>query len=667
MSISKEELLLEEQKLDDTIKEVDALLKELGGDVALKHDELREFQRLRWEMEQELDKGERWAFLKENDLKINVLEKNARQVNRLIKVRNNPYFGSIVFNDEDIYVGITSVKKDMDYSVYDWRAPICSMFYDYGIGKAQYESPAGIESGYISRKRQYKIENAKLRHVFDTNINIDDDVLQTVLAENSSDKMKNIVNTIQAEQNQVIRNSTTKNIVVQGIAGSGKTSVALHRIAFLLYKIEYLTSNNILIFSPNNIFTEYISDVLPDLGEDNTMQTTFHDFASSFISEYYRVESYSSFVERFYQGVRQDNDLIRFKLSDGFILAIQEYVDYLEKHARFIDNFSYQEREVAMDDLNQLLYERYSNKPLFERVELIAEKINNTLFKGRPKELLSIRKRLYEIANFKKDYRAIYRDFFDTAIFQKYYPYMYRKKENVKNIAKKVINYEDATPFIYLKCLLEGYPYQVAMRHVVIDEAQDYTYLQYMILQKIFKNASFTILGDVNQTVNPFYKYATLEKLLEIFTDSSMYVELTKTYRSSPEIIEYANKILGLSHVSAIRHNLNLPVLKRNIMEIDQISEDIKYLKSKYKSVAIITKSIERAKDLTNSLKEEFPSIVLIDIHTQKFSRNLVIAPAYSVKGLEFDAVIIINDFEGDDNLNYVVVTRSEQELIAYE
>ena len=244
---------------------------------------------------------------------------------------------------------------------------------------------------------------------------------------------------------------------------------------------------------------------------------------------------------------------------------------------------------------------------------------------------------------------------------------MYRKKENVKNIAKKVINYEDATPFIYLKCLLEGYTYQVAMRQVVIDEAQDYTYLQYMILQKIFKNASFTILGDVNQTVNPFYKYATLEKLLEIFTDSSMYVELTKTYRSSPEIIEYANKILGLSHVSAIRHNLNLPVLKRNIMEIDQISEDIKYLKSKYKSVAIITKSIERAKDLTNSLKEEFPSIVLIDIHTQKFSRNLVIAPAYSVKGLEFDAVIIINDFEGDANLYYVAVTRSQHELIVYE
>ena len=178
------------------------------------------------------------GILKENDLKINVLEKNARQVNRLIKVRNNPYFGSIVFNDEDIYIGITSVKKDMDYSVYDWRAPICSMFYDYGIGKAQYESPAGIESGYISRKRQYKIENAKLRHVFDTNINIDDDVLQTVLAENSSDKMKNIVNTIQAEQNQVIRNSTTKNIVVQGIAGSGKTSVALHRIAFCSIKLN---------------------------------------------------------------------------------------------------------------------------------------------------------------------------------------------------------------------------------------------------------------------------------------------------------------------------------------------------------------------------------------------------------------------------------------------
>lgn len=183
-------------------------------------------------------------------------------------------------------MGITSVKKDLDYLVCDWRAPISSLFYDYQSGKCKYESPDGMEEGILERKRQYRIENAKLQGVFETNMNIDDDMLQDVLAQNSSDKMKNIVNTTQAEQNQVIRDNSKSNIIVQGIAGSGKTSVALHRIAFLLYKLPYLTSGNVLIFSPNNVFTEYISNVLPDLGEDNTMQTTFHEFASTFISNY---------------------------------------------------------------------------------------------------------------------------------------------------------------------------------------------------------------------------------------------------------------------------------------------------------------------------------------------------------------------------------------------
>ncbi|MDE5630757.1 MAG: hypothetical protein K2I70_04070, partial [Bacilli bacterium] len=418
MNLSKEDYLLEKQKLDETVREVNRQLDEIGVKVTDESESLKEFQRLRWEIDQEMDKGERYSFVQENDLRISILNEQTLKARRLYKVKDNPYFGSIVFNDEHLYIGITSIKRDMDYLVMDWRAPISSLFYDYELGEASYTSPGGSESGVITRKRQYRIEKGKLKHVFDTNINIDDEILQEVLAESSNEKMKNIVNTIQAEQNAIIRDDKTKTIIVQGIAGSGKTSVALHRIAFLLYKMEYLTSTNVLIFSPNDVFTEYISNVLPDLGEENTLQTTYHSFAASFISEYYRVESYSSFVERYYKGIRQDNDLIKYKLSDAIIPAIEAFAKYYTKAARFISDLEYKETVIPLMELNEYLFERYDKMPLFERVELIAEKINNRYFKGAKKDYISIMSRLYKIANFKKDYVSIYKNFFDSLIFQ---------------------------------------------------------------------------------------------------------------------------------------------------------------------------------------------------------------------------------------------------------
>ena len=667
MNLSKEDYLLEKQKLDDTVKEVNRQLDEIGVKVTDESESLKEFQRLRWEIDQELDKGERYSFVQENDLRINILNEQTLKARRLYKVKDNPYFGSIIFNDENLYIGITSIKRDMDYLVMDWRAPISSLFYDYELGEASYTSPGGTESGVITRKRQYRIENGELKHVFDTNINIDDEILQEVLAESSNEKMKNIVNTIQAEQNAIIRDDKTKTIIVQGIAGSGKTSVALHRIAFLLYKIEYLTSTNVLIFSPNDVFTEYISNVLPDLGEENTLQTTYHSFAASFISEYYRVEPYSSFVERYYKGIRQDNDLIKYKLSDDIIPALEAFTKYYTKAARFTSDLEYKETVIPIMELNEYLFERYDKMPLFERVELIAEKINNRYFKGTKKDYISILSRLYKIANFKKDYISIYKNFFDSLIFQDSYKGNYRKHENMRNLSKKVINYEDATPFIYMRCLLEGFPYKVYVRHVVIDEAQDYTYLQYKILRKIFKKAEFTILGDTNQTVNPYYHYENLNVLQNIFTEDSKYLELNKTYRSSPEIIEYANSVLGLNHVSAIRKNINIPVIKRDIHDLQHIGRDIKYLKDKYKSVAVITKSIEEAKLIAAELKKKYPKTSVIDIDTEKYNRELVVAPAYGVKGLEFDSAIIVNNFSSDTYLYYVAVTRSQHELIVYE
>ena len=376
MSISEKDMRLEEIKLEEVKKIIDEELQSAGGDLFQEEKDLKEFQKLMWESQQEMDEEELAQFLYENEGKVDRLETKLKKLRKLVKVKDKPYFASIVFNDEPIYIGITSVKKGLDYHVVDWRAPMASMFYDYDeLGEASYKAPGGVETGIISQKRQYLIEEGKIKDVFESGMNIQDDMLQNVLAQSKSDKMRNIVNTIQQEQNEVIRNERSKNIVVQGIAGSGKTSVALHRIAFLLYRFEVLTSQNVLIFSPNGVFSEYISNVLPDLGEENTLQTTYHEFASSFIDEYYRVEPYSSFVERYYKGVKQDNDLIRFKLSDKMATVIEEFVKYYEKASKFTDDIEYKEKVILREELNELLHERYSNKPLFERVELIATEI----------------------------------------------------------------------------------------------------------------------------------------------------------------------------------------------------------------------------------------------------------------------------------------------------
>ena len=249
MGISKSDLILENKKLESTIDIIRKEISNLSADLFDKETKLREFQTMMWDNRAELDAAEMKTLRTSNDLEVFFLEQKAKKFKKLYQIQNKPYFGRIDFEStegkNEVYIGITNVEKDLNYYVYDWRSPICSMFYDFGVEDAYYIAPEGRIDGKVTLKRQYQIKDAKLDNVFDTTINIDDDVLQNVLKENSSDQMKNIVNTIQKEQNEVTRDDKTNNLIVQGIAGSGKTSVALHRIAYLLYKIEYLNSNNV--------------------------------------------------------------------------------------------------------------------------------------------------------------------------------------------------------------------------------------------------------------------------------------------------------------------------------------------------------------------------------------------------------------------------------------
>ena len=327
MEITQEEISKEKKILSKTHNLVQKRINELSNTINIELEDIKEFKKLSWKDINPYENADVARIREISSTMESFTDKKIDYFKKLKSIENKPYFASIVFKDEEektiynIYMSLTYLKDNNGNNIlYDWRSPICSLFYDYEVGPASYTAPGGEIKGELKRKRQYKIENNILKGVFDNSLNIDDEFLQSVLAEESSDHMKNVVNTIQQEQNQVIRNLDDNNLIVNGIAGSGKTTVALHRIAFLLYRLKNITSNNILIFSPNNIFTDYIEDVLPSLGEKNTKQTTFDDYLSYQLEEFNEIESYTDFVSRYYKREEENIELVKYKQSDEISL-----------------------------------------------------------------------------------------------------------------------------------------------------------------------------------------------------------------------------------------------------------------------------------------------------------------------------------------------------------
>ncbi len=678
MNLSEKEISEEKEYLNYNLRIIRDKISELGQVLYDRQEKVMEFKKFIWDSRADMDPTEMKTMINASDLEITMMSYKSDYLQKLYRIQNNPYFGSITFKtDQDenkIYIGITHVEDEEKekYLVYDWRAPICSMFYDYELGKAEYQAPEGIIKGEITNKRQFTIKDGKLVRVFDNNINIDDELLQQVLTEEANDKMKNIVNTIQQEQNAIIRNIKDKNLIVQGIAGSGKTSVALHRIAFLLYKIKNLNSDNVLIFSPNQIFTEYISNVLPELGESNTLQTTFNSFLETNLEEYDKVESFTSFVERYYKYQERNKELVKYKQSDKIINDLDNYIKRLIKELHFTEDLISRDYEIPKEELNYLLKDRYSKLLIFEIIDKIADKICDDYFKGKKGNKKKILSQLNNSLSTKLNYKEIVKNFFKSTEFINSYEGTIRDNEVKEAFETKNIRYEDACIFVYIKGLLEGFSYRGLIQEVVIDEAQDYNKLQYKLIRTIFKKSNFTILGDINQTINPYYKYNSLEELKDIF-DESCYLELNKTYRSSPEIIEHTNKILGLTHVSAIRRDNNRPVIFReeNNNLKNSLLNDIRKAKRENFTVAVITKTDEEAEKIYEAIKEEEPKINLIISSTKEFNKKMIIIPSYMAKGLEFDETIVYtakdNKYtEEEKYLYYVACTRAQHQLIIY-
>lgn len=678
MNIESEQLKQEEEYLKNTLSVIKELIENDNNSIKDRMTEIQEVKKYLWENNAMLDDAEIASGMYNVNCDVSYTNENIKKLMKLKKSLENPYFGRVDFEcdgySEPIYIGINGIEKDFNFYVFDWRTPIASLFYNYGTGPASYEAPDGTISGDVTLKRQYKISNEKIERCFDSDLNIDDEYLQEILANASSEKMTNIVNTIQKEQNEIIRNVIDKYLIVQGIAGSGKTSVALHRIAYLLYKEKNLTSNNVLIFSPNDVFSQYISDVLPELGEDNVLQTTFSDFASAYIRDFKEIESFTQFIERYYKNNNisdEEYKITKYKMSNEFKNLIDNYINNYKKNISFTKPIIIDNKVIEITDLNRLLKTTFERVPLSERIERISEYIcdhNNISYKKYGKTIIE---KIKNIINLDLDVKKMYKDIISSEQFKD----AAGLKENADFKVIKQLKYDDLLPLMYIYFEMNGYPKNNSIRHVIIDEAQDYSLLQFYMLKKIFYTASFTVLGDIHQTINPYYIYNNLNEVNSIFEDKGKYIELNKTYRSSQEIIEFTNQILGLNNTCSVRKNNTIPVTMRSVPKeqaVDQIMKDIEIMREKgIKRIAIITKNNSETIELYDKLKNQLDDISIIQQDSNVGIGNMVILPSYISKGLEFDGVISYTDEndeyeEKDKYLFYVVCTRAQHSLTVY-
>ncbi|WP_238948235.1 RNA polymerase recycling motor HelD [Clostridium sp. YIM B02569] len=644
------------------------------------------------------------------------------------RVLLSPYFARMDFIEkgeeraEKCYIGISNLINDnFDFLIYDWRAPISSMFYDYEIGQAEFKCPEGIVEGELTLKRQYKINNGEIEYMFDSNLKIDDEVLQDILSKSTDTKMKGIVTTIQREQNKVIRNEEYRNLIVQGPAGSGKTSVALHRIAYLLYKHrDKITPKNIVIFSPNDIFNEYISDVLPELGEDNMCQTTFKEYMHKALGGGLNKENYSEMMEYILASKKESDYQIRinnikFKSSMGYIDILKSYVTFMEKEDTNFKNIKFRgDLIISSQDLDELFFKDYINLPRKRRLQKIRERI---LFLLKPYEEQRIEEVAGELkdsdsyldkaeiiehstAMVKNELKEIYHEInrmtkFDLmGIYKKLFENLefFLKDSNIEFNEKKIseirrytlekikvhrLNYEDQIALLYLKGAMGDLPKTSEIKYVIIDEAQDYSPLQYEIFYQLFNHANMTILGDLNQSINPFMNVGDYKNISHIFAeDNTCIINLTKSYRSTMEITKFSRRLLdkGLE-AQCVERSGEEPLLlgfsnEKAIKE--RLLEDIKiYNEKNYKSIGIITKTAKEANEVYNFLKDKtnVRSIIKDD---DEYVSGILVIPAYLAKGLEFDVVIIYN--AGDENysceeerlLLYTACTRALHVLRVY-
>lgn len=562
---------------------------------------------------------------------------SGKQLIRLEKQKKNPYFTRVDFvydgeqTAEKIYIGSFSFStKEERLLIYDWRAPIASIFYDYDLGKAHFQTPAGTASGDIQRKRQIKFKDGAIDYVVESDTTVFDEVLQNELRQQKGGQMSTIISTIQKEQNQVIRDNRSKDMIIQGVAGSGKTSIALHRIAFLLYHFRNrITSDQVMILSPNRTFSRFIAQVLPELGEDPVTEWTIDQFGQT-LSDIADVPSRFQEIELLYlEKDPQLNERVRYLSSKKCVADLKGYL-------RKIEAFSPQSILIGDYEYNAEFilrrYKAYEKKSIFQRFQLIAEDIFENL-RTRPfqpkrkptkKQLVNRLKKMFN----KTNSHQLYRDFLTEQGFE----------------MKKAVSYSDLFPIIYIRLFLEGMDEFSKIHYLIIDEMQDYTPIQFEVFKKMF-TCPVLLIGDFTQSLTTINELHLPD--VQNYYPNAQSIFLTKSYRSTYEIITCAKKIIDDHMIEPVlRHGMKPKkwVVSSQEEEISSILELVEQLrKQDLATIALITKTLVRAYEWRGLLENQGLACEVLTDESTSLQENLSICPLVQSKGLEFDAVIVVD------------------------
>lgn len=604
-------------------------------------------------------------------------EEKAKLMHRFMKMQDSPFFGRVdfIFDGEDeaetFYIGIGNFaeKTGSVPLIYDWRAPVSGLFYDFDKGSASYQAPAGLIEGEIASKWQYKIRNGKMVYGFESDMMIDDEILKQELGSNSDVQLKNIVRTIQKEQNAIIRNTKDKILVIQGVAGSGKTSIALHRIAYLLYHDrKNLKSSNILILSPNSVFADYISHILPELGEENIQEMSFDIFAYKELKgtvvdcedRFHQIE------QRMEQKDPEAERRNKEKQSQYFIGLVEGFLVELEDRLMDIRDIEFKGMRKTEQEIIELFYYKFQHLPILARMEAVMEYFIDeyeTLYQKdvteEEKELLTeqfmkmyVTRDLYEIYNWLMEEGGY--------LTLPGVPY-----------ERRVLAYEDVYPMLYLKHRLDGTKARSNIKHLVIDEMQDYSYLQYVILEGMF-SCKMTILGDKSQTIDR-ESQDVMRFLPKIFGKNIRKIVMNKSYRNTVEIARYAEKIVGDTNMELFeRHGKEVEEASCISMDeaVEKVCSRVNLGEEGFETAAVITMTEWEAKVLYRKFQEAGMEVSYIDRDSTSFKKGLTVTTFYMAKGLEFDQVFGVSKmwntgFAGQ--AKYICATRALHELYMYE
>lgn len=614
---------------------------------------------------------------------MNANEEQFRLRKRFKKMQDSPFFGRVDFRydgDEEaetFYIGIGNLSESAGSLplVYDWRAPVSGLFYDYDKGPASYEAPSGIFEGEVTSKWQYKIRKGKMLYEFESDVKIDDEILGAELGSNGAVQLKNIVRTIQKEQNEIIRNTKDKIMVIQGAAGSGKTSVALHRIAYLLYHDrENLKSSNVLILSPNGVFADYISHILPELGEENIREMSFDLFAYRELKEIVGdCEDRYDQIERTVLNPKIQ-EICREKQSPEFVSKLDGFVLRLEDELMNFRDVEYRGCTLSEKEIIDLFYFKFLDVPLLSRMHSVAEYFIDQVETLRDRDLSDEER---------EEVMECFRSMYETRDCYVLYS-RFLEKEGYRplphcQIEKRRLRYEDVYPVLYLKYTLYQCRNHHGIKHVVVDEMQDYSWLQYLLIHKMFP-CRMTILGDKAQTMEDETQ-DVLKFLPKIFGKDIRKIVMNRSYRNTMEVAQYANHLTGIEDMELFeRHGETVD--ERTFSSTEEALETVleKWLnrREEFETEALIFLTEREAEYaflyIEKRLKEIAPEaenqLCYMNRDSQSFKKGLTVTTFYLAKGLEFDQVFGIFEEDRESGLQcqaeYITATRALHELHMY-